>query len=230
MPRNARVVAAGLAYHITQRGTNRDKVFFSVADRSLYLRLLRENLDTCGVRILAYCSDDQPRPPRCRAGAREDSLAMLMARVNGRYAQAVNIRRGRCGRSWQARFHSCPMSEQHWLGGSALRRGEPVPGADGREARGLPLFKRLRRTCRKGRDRSGVLDMEYWMRAGGAETWRELHGAEEDGGACAAVAKMHLCRAVPFGDDTRCRDAGGSVWQKVATGGSTFGNKSRKLA
>ena len=55
MPRNARVVAPGLPYHVTQRGTNRQRVFFTQADRSLYLRLIRENLEEAGVRILAYC-------------------------------------------------------------------------------------------------------------------------------------------------------------------------------
>ncbi|QOY91204.1 transposase [Paludibaculum fermentans] len=55
MPRNARVVVPGLPYHITQRGTNREDVFFTIADRKLYLRLIVENLEWAGVRILAYC-------------------------------------------------------------------------------------------------------------------------------------------------------------------------------
>ena len=62
MPRNARVVAPGIPYHITQRGTNRQRVFFTVADRKLYLRLIRENLLDAGARVLAYYLDDQPRP------------------------------------------------------------------------------------------------------------------------------------------------------------------------
>jgi len=45
----------GVPFHITQRGTNREQVFFSVSDRSLYLRLLRETLAEAEVRILAYC-------------------------------------------------------------------------------------------------------------------------------------------------------------------------------
>jgi len=51
MPRNARVVAPGLPYHITQRGTNRQRVFLTVADRSLYLRLVRENQAEAGVEV-----------------------------------------------------------------------------------------------------------------------------------------------------------------------------------
>jgi putative transposase len=54
MPRNARV-SPGVPYHITQRGTNRQRVFFTDADRALYLRLIRENLTESATRILAYC-------------------------------------------------------------------------------------------------------------------------------------------------------------------------------
>lgn len=36
-------------------GTNRQPVFFTVADRKLYLQLIRENLNDAGVRVLAYC-------------------------------------------------------------------------------------------------------------------------------------------------------------------------------
>ncbi len=40
MPRNQRCVLPGQAYHITQRGTNRQRIFFIDSDRSTYLRLL----------------------------------------------------------------------------------------------------------------------------------------------------------------------------------------------
>jgi putative transposase len=41
MPRIARIVVPGVAHPITQRGNNRQKVFFSDADRALYLALLK---------------------------------------------------------------------------------------------------------------------------------------------------------------------------------------------
>ena len=55
MPRNQRCVMPGEAYHITQRGTNRQRVFFKDADRSTYLRLMAHNLADAGVRVLAWC-------------------------------------------------------------------------------------------------------------------------------------------------------------------------------
>jgi len=45
MPRLARAVAVGFAHHITQRGNNRQDVFFLDDDRVVYLELLKEQAD-----------------------------------------------------------------------------------------------------------------------------------------------------------------------------------------
>jgi putative transposase len=50
-------------------------------------------------------------------------------------------------------------------------------------------------------DRTGILDMQYWKRAGGVDTWRELHGQplppEE-------VSRLRKCTysGRPFGGET----------------------------
>ena len=54
MPRNARCVLPGIPYHVTQRGTDRQRVFFLNSDREMYLRLLSRNLSGARVRVLAY--------------------------------------------------------------------------------------------------------------------------------------------------------------------------------
>ena len=51
MPRRPRVVFPGVAHHITQRGNDRQPVFFSSDDRRFYLDLLTRH----GTRILGYC-------------------------------------------------------------------------------------------------------------------------------------------------------------------------------
>jgi putative transposase len=94
MPRNARVVWPGLPYHVTQRGTNGQTVFYSVADRKTYLDLLRANLEDCNVRILAFCLMSNHVHWIIVPGT-EDSLARLFRRVHGRYAQYLNARRQR---------------------------------------------------------------------------------------------------------------------------------------
>ena len=55
MPRIARIAVPGLAHHVTQRGNNRQDVFFVDADRRVYLSLLKEQSDKHGLEVLAYC-------------------------------------------------------------------------------------------------------------------------------------------------------------------------------
>jgi len=51
MPRLARTVAVGCAHHITQRGNNRQDVFFVDDDRRVYLELLAEQAGKYGLEI-----------------------------------------------------------------------------------------------------------------------------------------------------------------------------------
>ena len=55
MARLARIVAAGVAHHITQRGNRRQTVFFSDDDYRAYLGLLREWSEKEGLAIWAHC-------------------------------------------------------------------------------------------------------------------------------------------------------------------------------
>ncbi|HYA16673.1 MAG TPA: transposase, partial [Bryobacteraceae bacterium] len=55
MARIRRICLEGVAYHITQRGNGRQQVFFSDADRQLYLDLLARYAGEERLRIQAYC-------------------------------------------------------------------------------------------------------------------------------------------------------------------------------
>ena len=55
MARQARIVIPGVAHHVTQRGNNRQDIFFVDDDRRLCLRYLGESAALCGLRIDAYC-------------------------------------------------------------------------------------------------------------------------------------------------------------------------------
>ena len=47
--------AAGVAHHLTQRGVNREDVFYSHRDRETYLTLVQDQREDAGVRILGWC-------------------------------------------------------------------------------------------------------------------------------------------------------------------------------
>ncbi len=219
MPRNARTVAPGVAYHITQRGTNRQRVFFSDGDRSLYLRLIRERKNAAEVRVLAYCLMSN-HVHLIVVPEREDSLSSLFGYVNGRYAQAVNIRKGRSGHLWQARYFSCAMSEQHlWVG---LRYVEENPCRAGMVARPEEYrWSSAPAHLCGDRDRTGVLDLEFWSRAGGMETWAEMFLAP---GLDDQVTALRKCTysGRPFGDHSfvaSMEERFGRKWRRVQEGG-----------
>lgn len=50
MPRTARIVIRGIPHHVTQRGNNRQDVFFTTDDRRVYLYLHNERCTAAGVR------------------------------------------------------------------------------------------------------------------------------------------------------------------------------------
>ncbi|MGJ5816015.1 transposase [Paludibaculum fermentans] len=173
MPRIARCVAPGAAHHITQRGTARQLVFRTRADRLVYLDLLREQAGFASVSVLAYCL--MPNhihmiavPPE------EDSLAILFRRVHGRFAQYFNARRSRCGHLWQNRFYSCPMGPAHlW---TAIRYVESNPMRAGLAEQPVDYEWSSAEAHFSGHDRRRLLDMEFFRRSGGVENWRQLFG------------------------------------------------------
>jgi putative transposase len=187
-----------LPYHITQRGTNHEKVFFSAADRLMYLRLVRENMGEAGVRILAYCLMTN-HVHLVVVPERLDSLALLFSRVHGRYSQYVNLRRQRSGHLWQARYYSCPMSDRHmWI---ALRYVEDNPCRAGI----VPRPEAYRWSSAASHllgapDLSKILDLEFWEQAGGVVTWVDLHAAGERNDEVRVLRKCTY-GGRPFGDE-----------------------------
>lgn len=177
MPRNARCVLPGLPYHVTQRGTNRQRVFYSPTDYKMYLSLVREQLSDAECRVLAYCLMTN-HVHLVVVPERSDSLAVLFRRAHGRYSQYLNTRRHRTGHLWQQRYFSCPLSESHhWV---ALRYVEQNPcRASMVRAPADYRWSSAAAHLREDKDRSGLLDMDFWSKAGGAEAWRQMHAAAE---------------------------------------------------
>jgi len=202
MPRIARCILPGLAYHVTQRGTDRQRVFFTAADRRTYLRLIGENLEDCAVRVWAYCLMTN-HVHLVVVPERADSLAVLFRRVHGRYAQYVNAGRGRSGHLWQSRYFSCPLSVTHqWRALSYVERN-PVRAGIVREA---PEYRwSSARAHLTGEDGKGLLDWEMWRQAGGAAGWGELLGREEE------LSQLRLLRRCtyagrPYGEEAFVRE------------------------
>src|SRR5450759_1532485 len=108
MPRGRRCVLPGVAYHVTQRGVDRRETFSTEGDRLTYLRLLGQNLKDARVRLLAWCLMSN-HIHLVAIAEREDSLAVLLRRLHGRYAPYYNARTGRSGHLWQNRYYACAL-------------------------------------------------------------------------------------------------------------------------
>jgi putative transposase len=114
MPRIARVCAAGCPHHITQRGNNKEKVFFDDEDRRLYLDILQRYKNKYGIKILAYCLMGNHVHILVAPG-QEMALARAMGGTNLVYTQHVNRKYNRSGRLWQNRFFSSVVEEESYL-------------------------------------------------------------------------------------------------------------------
>lgn len=112
MSRAARLVLPGLPHHVTQRGNDRRKTFFSDPDYALYLSLLRYACGRSGTTVWAWCLMPNHVHLILVPGD-EDGLRRTLAPTHTRYAAEINRRGGRCGHLWQGRFASFPMDEAH---------------------------------------------------------------------------------------------------------------------
>ncbi len=173
MPRRPRAVVPGVAHHITQRGNNRQPVFFSPDDRRLYLALLARHAPRCGARILAYCLMSN-HVHLVAVPERESSLAAALGRTHSEYALALNRVEGRTGHVWQNRFFSCPLDRDHLLQAVRYVDANPVRAGLVRAAWDWPWSSARAHAMESAVD--GVLCSD-WTEAFGRwdhREWREL--------------------------------------------------------
>jgi putative transposase len=112
MPRVARIVVPGVPHHVTQRGNNRQDVFFVEDDRRVYLDLLGEQAERFGLQVLGYCLMSN-HIHLIATPAGEQSLAKAVGRTHFLYTQYVNRLHRRSGHLWQNRFYSCALDDVH---------------------------------------------------------------------------------------------------------------------
>jgi putative transposase len=190
MPRVARIVIPGLPHHITQRGNNRQDVFFVEDDRRTYLGLLREQAERFGLEVVGYCLMGN-HVHLVATPSEEESLARAVGRAHFLYTQYVNRLHGRSGHLWQNRFYSCALDEGHlW---NALRYVErnPVRAKMVRVAWTYPWSSAAAHagvgphTASAARaaatDASGLLDLAAWGKRWRPGDWRgQLRWPEDE--------------------------------------------------
>ena len=169
MPRHARIVIPGVPHHITQRGNDRQQVFYSDEDYSAYLSMLRKQSDKYGLDILAWCL----MPNHIHLIARphqQDSLAKTIGRTHLHYAQHFNDTHHRTGHLWQNRFFSCPLGRNHFW--RAVRYVEQNPTRA--KITDQPWQHKWSSAAAHltGRDTMGLLNMPWWKNLSARIDWR----------------------------------------------------------
>jgi len=170
MARFARVVVAGAAHHVTQRGNGRQFLLASDSDRMVYLDLLAQAVRLHGVSVVGYCLMSNHVhlvliPPESEA------LARALKATHGRYAAYWNAAHTTSGHAWQGRFYSCPMDEGHlW---PALRYTELNPVRAGLvDDAAAWAWSSAAAHCGTTAP-ADTLAMEMWNRRWSAATWRQ---------------------------------------------------------
>ena len=152
VPRTARVVAAGVPHHLTQRGTNCQNRF-SRRRRSVSLSPnLGASFRDYGVRLQGY----RLMTNHVHRGAlpeRADSFERALRRADSAYAQKFNRRYRRSRHLWQNRLFSCTLGAGHLLTALAYVDLNPRAGllgaASGRRRRGAANLGRRRSKRRR---------------------------------------------------------------------------------
>jgi len=212
MTRVARIVMPESPHHITQRGNNRQDVFFVPDDYEAYLDILREQSERYGLDVHAYCLMTNHIHLVATPHA-ADSLAKAIGRTHWIYARLVNRLHGRSGHLWQNRFYSCALDRDHFWRAIAYVERNPVRARLHRKAwlypwssaaahcgqktgTGSPLPLPFSRT-----DATGLLDLRRWRTMIDADEWRaELMRGEDP--ATLAELRTQTGRGRPLGGDS----------------------------
>ncbi|MBN2375235.1 MAG: transposase [Sedimentisphaerales bacterium] len=171
MPRIERIVIPQMPHHITQRGNNRQDVFFVDDDRRVYLEILREQTEKHSLDIQGFCLMTN-HIHLIATPAAEDSLARAVGRTHFLYTQYINRMHRRSGHLWQNRFYSCPLDRRHFF--QALRYIECNP-----------VRARLHRLPWKYQwssaaahidayDPTGILNLQQWNQFSHGLNWQKI--------------------------------------------------------
>lgn len=114
MARLPRLMLAGQAHHIIQRGNNRQPIVLSDADRQHYLDQLHDCAATYKVAIHAYVLMDNHLHLLATPEA-EQGISQMMQALGRRYVGWFNHKYERSGTLWEGRFRAALIDSEHYL-------------------------------------------------------------------------------------------------------------------
>jgi putative transposase len=198
MPREKRIVVPGTVHHVTQRGNHRQQIFFSDADRRLYLDLVSESAEAAQVELWGWCLMSNHVHwlvlPKTMQG-----LARLFRRAHGEYARHRHRLRRTTGHFWQARYYSCPLDGQHVWRALAYVERNPVRAGLVSTAEQYSWSSARVRLALSGEPE--WLNVERWRREFDADDWRHVLATSIADGALRNRIREATLAGKPLGDE-----------------------------
>jgi putative transposase len=196
MPRVARIVIPRCPHHVTQRGNNRQDVFFVDDDYAVYLEILCRQARTYGLAVDGYCLMTN-HVHLIVTPAGELALAEAIGRTHFVYSQYVNRLHSRSGHLWQNRFYSCALDDEHYWTAMAYVEQNPLRARLVRKPWRYPYSSASAHVT--GHDGSGLLDLAAWRQRQPPD-WAAVLDDRQDEETLRQV-RGHTCRGRPLGSD-----------------------------
>ncbi|MGA2914833.1 MAG: transposase [Sedimentisphaerales bacterium] len=198
MPRLARIVIPDIPHHITQRGNNKQDVFFVDDDRIVYLRFLKEQAARFSVIIEGYCLMTN-HIHIIATPHKENTLARVMGKTNLLYSQYINFMHKRSGHLWQNRFYSCPLDSRHFYIALSYIERNPVRS----KMTKLPwTYRWSSASAHIGEeDEFGLIDVGHWRQQSTEMNWENILRAGIDDRQMNRI-RIHCRTGRPLGSDS----------------------------
>ena len=171
MPRIARRVIEDIPHHITQRGNNKQDIFFVDDDRRAYLEILKRQSEKYGLTVMGYCLMAN-HVHLIAVPHKADSLSKAAGRTHFIYTQYINRLHKRSGHLWQGRFYSCALDEKHFLAAMRYIERNPLRAGICRKAWKYAWSSASEHTGEK--QRSDLIDLKGWFEIISAAEWKKL--------------------------------------------------------
>ena len=197
MPRRARVVIPGVYHHATQRGNDRQDVFFTDDDRQAYLAQLGRQCRKHRLQVHGYCLMTN-HVHLIVIPEELTSLANALGRAHWQYAQIINELHGRSGHLWTGRFYSFPLDRPHFIRAMRYVERNPVRAGIVKRAWEYPWSSAPAHLGEP--DASGLLRLAEWEEARADLDWRDVLTEPMDERELKRY-RRHLSTGRPLGSD-----------------------------
>ena len=113
MARPIRIEYEGAVYHVTARGNERKKIYFSKKDYEQFLNYVAEAQKRYGIHLHSYVL--MSNHYHLILETPEANLSKAMHYINGSYSTYINIKKKRSGHLFQGRYKAIVVAKDNYL-------------------------------------------------------------------------------------------------------------------